>query len=77
MNTLADFPPDQFQVHAYCRCGHSGEVNTGALPTDLPMPRLHQLLRTRRADRGKSACGSGGTGAASFDMGRAIGDKTR
>ena len=44
MNTLADFPPDRFAIHAFCTCGHRGQVDTVNLPLSLPMDTLHARL---------------------------------
>lgn len=44
MNTLADFPADRFAIHAYCDCGHSAKVNTGALPAHLTIDELKARL---------------------------------
>ena len=45
MNTLADFPPDRFAIHAFCTCGHRGQVDTSRLPLLLPMDAFHARLR--------------------------------
>lgn len=31
VNTIADFPPDQFRITAYCECGHSAAVDLEAV----------------------------------------------
>ena len=50
-NTLADFPPDRFAIHAFCECGHSDQVATARLPGELSIDALRSRLRC-------SVCGS-------------------
>lgn len=42
-NTLADFPPHQFAITAYCQCGYRAHVDYRQLPPEM----LVSSLRTR------------------------------
>ena len=45
-NTLADFPPDQYTIVAYCEaCDHSSRVPVEQLPADMTISQLKQSLR--------------------------------
>lgn len=52
-NTIADFPPEQFAITAYCECGHSAAIDLGALSPDLTVDRLKAGIRCQ-------VCGSRG-----------------
>ncbi len=51
-NTFSDFPPDQFEIMAFCEsCGHQGAVDRSSVPEDSVVQDLAKRLRC-------SACGS-------------------
>ena len=68
MNTLADFPPNPFEINAYCTCGHGAKVDTAALPADLSVDRLQSLLRCRVWDSRDVSIRIGWTMPGGFDQ---------
>jgi hypothetical protein len=44
-NTLADFPPDRFSIHAYCECGHNAQIDLARLSENLTINSLRARLR--------------------------------
>jgi hypothetical protein len=52
MNTLADFPPENFCINAYCNeCNHSAPLDHHTVDPEMPMIALKARLRC-------GACGS-------------------
>jgi hypothetical protein len=43
-NTIADFPPDRFEIRAYCECGHDAVLPVETLPADLTVDALRSRL---------------------------------
>lgn len=51
-NTFSDFPPDQFEIIAFCEsCGHRAVLDRSAFPEEQIVQELTGRLRC-------SACGS-------------------
>jgi hypothetical protein len=44
-NTLADFPPDRFAIHANCTCGHDALIDSARLAETLTIDSLRARLR--------------------------------
>ena len=73
-NTLADFPPDRFAIHAYCACGHQARVPTEALPVGLSVDVLRARLRCQACGSHKASIRIGWTAAGGVQYsGRGIG----
>ena len=43
-NFLADVPPDCFAIHAFCECGHYGQIDLSKLSPTMEI----ETLRARR-----------------------------
>ena len=46
-----DFPPDRFAITAYCRCGHSAQVDCRLIPPNTLINSLRPRLRCKVCGR--------------------------
>jgi hypothetical protein len=65
-NTLADFPPDRFAIHAYCECGHDAKIDLERLPSTLAIDTLRARLRCAACGRRDVSIRIGWTAAGGF-----------
>ena len=66
-NTLADFPPDCFATHAYCECGHYGQIDLSKLSPTMEIETLRARLRCQACGGRNVSIGIVRTAAGAFE----------